>query len=149
MSNEEKSHALGMNFGTASNRLRKTILYSMLYGKVYDQNCFRCGEQIEDVDDLSIEHKEPWQSADDPKAAFFDLRNIAFSHLQCNSGAAASANGQKDCCPQGHPYDDENTRVVSGKRHCKTCHRDYNREWMRQSRGRSTIGSAPALHAGG
>ncbi len=148
-SNRTKNRLLGMPHGTASNRLRKMILYSMLYGKVYSRNCFQCGQKIEDVDDLSIEHKEPWQSADDPKAAFFDLENIAFSHLRCNSGAAKSVNGQKDCCPKGHPYDDENTRVVSGRRHCKMCHRSYNREWMQQSRGHSTIGSATVLQAVG
>ncbi len=88
MSNETKDRLLGQSFGSASNRLRKTILYSMLYGKVYDRNCFRCGEPIVDVDDMSIEHRKPWQSADDPKAAFFDLKNIAFSHLRCNSAAS-------------------------------------------------------------
>jgi hypothetical protein len=25
-------------------------------------------------------------------------------------------------CPQGHPYDDRNTRVYRGKRQCRTCH---------------------------
>ena len=43
--------------------------------------CFRCGKKIENIDDFSIEHKESCGLAEDPKAAFFDLANIAFSHL--------------------------------------------------------------------
>ena len=127
MSNtEEKTRALGINFGTASNRLRKTILYSMLYGKIYDRNCFRCGQEIEDVDDMSIEHKDPWQSATDPKAAFFDLENIAFSHLRCNYG---EGNRSKTHCPLGHPL----TSYPDRQRRCLEC----NKEYLRQHRERN------------
>jgi len=30
---------------------------------------------------------------------------------------------RKTKCPSGHPYDDENTRVYNGRRHCRTCDR--------------------------
>ena len=149
MSNESKSAILGLNVSTASQRLRKLILWQLIVetGKDY---CFQCGERIEDVDDLSIEHKEPWQSAADPKASFFDLENIAFSHLRCNVDAAVSANGAKTHCPLGHPYTDDNTRKGDdGSRHCKQCFRLYNREWMRQSREHSSIGRASALQVEG
>ena len=128
--NRIKDRLLGMPHGTATHRLRKTILYSMLYGKVYDPNCFRCGQQIEDVDDLSIEHKLPWQGASDPKAAFFDLGNIAFSHLRCNTMHNGSS--QKTHCPQGHPYSGDNLHISpDGDRHCRRC----NTENKRKSRG--------------
>lgn len=124
MSNESKSNALGMNFGTASSRLRKTILYSMLYGKVYDRNCFRCGQEIEDIDDLSVEHKEPWQFANDPKAAFFDLENIAFSHLSCNSGAGNYNRLPREECYRGHPLTGRNRLVrKDGRVQCRICRR--------------------------
>lgn len=29
----------------------------------------------------------------------------------------------KTHCPQGHPYDEENTRIVNGGRACRACHR--------------------------
>lgn len=38
------------------------------------------------ADDLSIEHKAPWLHRD--SALFWDLDNIAFSHLACNVNAA-------------------------------------------------------------
>ena len=30
---------------------------------------------------------------------------------------------RKTHCPQGHPYDEANTRVYQGRRYCKACHR--------------------------
>ena len=132
MSNEAKSRALNMNFGTASNRLRKLILFDLLQRFDLDQ-CFQCGQEIEDVDDLSIEHKEPWQGADDPRAAFFNLDNIAFSHLRCNIGArqdAETANRQKTECLRGHPFDEKNTYwTKDGRRKCRQCNNRHNRRY--------------------
>lgn len=80
-SNNKKNITLGMPHGTASNRLRKNILFNLL--KKHGENvCFKCSEVIDKVEDLSIEHKKPWEgiSAD----LFWDLDNIAFSHMFCN-----------------------------------------------------------------
>lgn len=34
-------------------------------------------------------------------------------------------------CPQGHPFDEQNTRIrVGGARECRTCRRDYIRRWQ-------------------
>ena len=129
MSNEGnriKNKLLGMPHGTANQRLRKLIMWTLVCKT--DQNvCFRCGQKIEDVDDLSIEHKEPWQEADDPKAAFFNLKNIAFSHLRCNCG---SANREKENCPAGHPYDAKNTYCSpKGDRRCRQCNNANSRKY--------------------
>lgn len=81
MSNETKAAQLGMPFGTACGRLRKIVLWSLL--KKHNENlCFRCGQEIETVEDLSLEHKQPWEGVS--VALFWDLENIAFSHLICN-----------------------------------------------------------------
>lgn len=81
MSNEKKTATLGMPHGTATGRLRKNILFHLLR-KYGESVCFKCSQDIERVEDLSIEHKKPWEgvSAD----LFWDLDNIAFSHLRCN-----------------------------------------------------------------
>ena len=42
---------------------------------------------IKTVEGLSIEHKTPWLDRENAKELFWDLDNIAFSHLSCNSGA--------------------------------------------------------------
>jgi hypothetical protein len=50
--------------------------------------CFQCGLPIETIEEFSIEHKEPWQSAANPSEAFFAIENLAFSHFACNVAAA-------------------------------------------------------------
>ena len=81
MSNENKSAQLGMPFGTACGRLRKMVLFSVL--KKHEENvCVRCNGAIELVDDLSIEHIKPWENVS--VDLFWDLNNIAFSHIHCN-----------------------------------------------------------------
>lgn len=80
-SQDNKSEFLGVNYGTASHYLRRKILHSLL--KELGRNiCFRCGEQIHNPDQLSIDHKKPWlyESED----LFWDLANVAFSHKSCN-----------------------------------------------------------------
>ena len=79
-----RARQLSMPFATAVYRLYKMILFNLVV-KAGLNTCFRCGTRIEKVSDLSIEHKDPWQQAADPRAAFFDLDNITFSHLLCNS----------------------------------------------------------------
>lgn len=72
---------LGMSHGAAAGQLRKRILFSLL-SRLKENVCFKCSKEIATVDELSIEHKSPWEniSAD----LFWDLDNIAFSHLRCN-----------------------------------------------------------------
>ena len=82
----KKSKQLGMNPGTAAHRLRKQILWWYIQ-QTNDDICFQCGKKIEQIEDLSIEHKVPWLDSDKPVALYFDLSNIAFSHIKCNSGA--------------------------------------------------------------
>lgn len=80
--NKEKSRQLKMPFGTASHRLRQMIMYDLLF-RLDENVCFKCGEMIESVADLSIEHKVPWLRND--TRLFWDLGNIAFSHKKCNT----------------------------------------------------------------
>src|SRR5579863_4171363 len=86
--NKNKSILLKMPYGTATNRLRKSIIF-MLAGRLGLLTCFRCNKRIENIDDFSVEHKEAWQQASDPEKMFFDLDNITFSHLGCNIRSAS------------------------------------------------------------
>ena len=80
-SSENKSTQLGMNFSTAQNKLRKNIMF-LLVQKCQMDNCFKCGSRITSTEELSIEHKNPWLNVD--PELFWELDNIAFSHLTCN-----------------------------------------------------------------
>jgi hypothetical protein len=85
-SNERKRELLGQPIGTATAKLRKSLMYEMAV--LLDWHiCYRCEQPIDDIDQFSIEHKKAWASAQDPLEAFFDLTNIAFSHHACNVGA--------------------------------------------------------------
>jgi HNH endonuclease len=80
-SSRRKSALLGMPHGTAANRLRKMILFHLL--ERHGENlCFGCGERIETVDELSIDHKQPWEGIS--VELFWLMENIAFSHRRCN-----------------------------------------------------------------
>lgn len=148
--NRIKNRLLGMSHGAASNRLRKMLLWQLVVETGQDV-CFQCDEQIANIDDLSIDHKEPWQGADDPKAAFFDLHNIAFSHLSCNCGAgmgSGKANAEKTHCKRGHPLSGDNLYITaSGKRQCKDCARRWQKEFQTR-RKTDRIGKVPASKAG-
>jgi hypothetical protein len=80
-STERKSVTLGMPHGTAQHRLRKIVLFDVL--RRHKENvCIRCSLLIEKVEDLSIEHVKPWEGIS--AELFWDLQNIAFSHISCN-----------------------------------------------------------------
>lgn len=79
-----KQRLLGMNPGTAANRLVKDILFAFVQKD--GGLCYRCGQPMT-RETFSIEHKESWLRADNPEVVFFDLENIAFSHHACNSSA--------------------------------------------------------------
>ena len=85
-SNKMNADLLGVSWGAACNRLRKKVLFSLIV-RLKENSCHRCDGEILSVDDLSIEHKNAWRQAVDPVESFFDLNNIAFSHLSCNISA--------------------------------------------------------------
>lgn len=86
-SNDKKNKQLGMAHGTATNRLRKMIMFQLIQEAGKDV-CHQCGKQIEAIENFSIEHKTPWLNSDNPLKLFFDRDNISFSHLKCNISAA-------------------------------------------------------------
>lgn len=50
------------------------------------------------------------------------------------STSPSALNALVETCPQGHPYDSENTYIHNHKRHCKTCRRVTSRLWKQQQR---------------
>lgn len=89
--NKVKADALGVSYGAACNQLRKRLLFKFVCEAKLNM-CHRCGKEIISVGDFSVEHITAWLQADNPVDAFFDLDNIAYSHLSCNSGAASRTN---------------------------------------------------------
>jgi hypothetical protein len=83
--NQRKQEQLGMPLGTASARLRKLVMFRLTQ-RLGEDICYRCKQQIETAEEFSIEHKEPWFNVD--SSPFWDLDNVAFSHLSCNVGSS-------------------------------------------------------------
>ena len=88
---EKRKRLLGMSMGKANAKLLRAILYQLVC-EARRNICYQCGLPILKEEELSIEHKQSWLLADDPVAAFFDLKNISFSHRACNYRAAARPN---------------------------------------------------------
>lgn len=82
-----KNEILGENFSTATNRLKKILLFEMIKENKANY-CYRCKKEIIDFLELSIEHKIPWLDSLNPKELFFSTKNISFSHKNCNSKAS-------------------------------------------------------------
>lgn len=111
--NLEKKKQLGMAFGTASGKLRKSLLFHLVV-RLNENICFQCSSPINEEKDFSIEHKVPWLYTDSPKELFFNLDNIAFSHLKCNLKAARK--------PTKYPSEEQrykarcSTKIKSGRK---------------------------------
>ena len=85
----KKHLQLGMNPSTASARLIKDLLFKLAITQGHV--CYRCGKPLV-RETFSVDHKVPWLDSDDPVGLYFDLENIAFSHLLCNFKVARRTN---------------------------------------------------------
>lgn len=137
-SNKIKNEFLGMPYGTANNRLKKKILFSLLI-ELNKNKCFQCGKKIENIDELSIEHKKPWLHND--VKLFWDINNISFSHLRCNSSNKRTPNKRKNIdgkrwCWRCKKYKDIKSFPPSAKikrnRECTECGNKYRRHLRRR-----------------
>jgi hypothetical protein len=72
---------LGMPVPTATAKLKKNLMYH-LADKLNMLNCLKCKQHIESSEELSIDHIKPWRLVS--AELFWDLENLAFSHLKCN-----------------------------------------------------------------
>jgi hypothetical protein len=50
-------------------------------------------------------------------------------------GKSGAINGIKTHCPQGHPYDEENTYLFNSRRYCRTCNNSRTSAAKRARRG--------------
>ena len=92
-----------MPFGTATNKLRKLLLFD--YAKRCNEDiCYRCKTRIETIEEFSIEHTIPWERAENPVETFFDIGGITFSHLYCNVAAAYKPTDKSIDAPIGSKW---------------------------------------------
>lgn len=149
MGNKEATTQLGMSHGHASSRLKKQLLFSYIQ-RCGDDICYRCKQPIDSIEKFSIDHIEPWFRND--TALFWDLNNIAFSHLSCNiaegnqrrKSIIVSPVGQSWCgrCKQHLPIEKFN----KGRRYnglgpvCSDCNKILLKNY--RNKGREAAGDA-------
>lgn len=125
---------LGEKLGTAQNKLKKIVLFSLIQKCGLD-SCYRCSQLIENVDQLSIEHKIAWQGSPDPHFYFYNLDNISFSHLRCNIAASDKTwRLKREKCRNGHLYSEYGKLDKQGVRRCSECNRENTRRWREQNK---------------
>lgn len=117
-SNRQKEAVLGMPFGTACGRLRRIMMFELLR-RHRENMCFRCGGSIDGADDLTLEHKQSWQT--NGAALFWDVNNIAFSHARCN-------------IRDGYVR----REIVDGKLWCSSCKQSFSVESFHKERRERT-----------
>lgn len=84
-SNTDKlAEKLGAPYHVAITHRIKQIRFGLIQQLGLDI-CFQCSKPITDISTLSIEHMVSWLHKDNAKELFFDLSNIRFSHLLCNT----------------------------------------------------------------
>jgi hypothetical protein len=105
---------LGESPTKARGRLIKLLLLRLFEDAAGLAYCFRCGDEILGLD-FHLDHKEPWQRADDPVRFYFDTENVQLSHASCNSSAHRNYNKNR----AGNLTPEE--RVIR--------HRAANRKW--------------------
>ncbi len=114
------------------------------------------------MSEFSIEHKIPWQSAEDPKESFFDLDNIAFSHLKCNI-KAASKDARRELVYKTSPgtlwctgcqcerliscFTKDSASRLGFSAYCRECKSDDNRKQRERRRILKTSSLSPLVAA--
>lgn len=83
LADEKANNQLRQNRRTASHKLSRLILFSLLK-ETGRCTCARCNKDLTE-DSFSIDHMENWLDSEDPRSTFFDIKNIDFSCKLCNT----------------------------------------------------------------
>lgn len=131
---QRRAEQLGMSYGNASSKLRKQLLFRYVVD-AGDNLCFGCGQEITNIDDLSVEHIQPWENRN--VDLFWDLDNIAFSHIKCNKPHAYRSRDKNEQgqlrCTKCKEYKDEqefslrSSRPTQKHSHCKSCRKEADK----------------------
>lgn len=108
----QRAELLGMPYGTAEKQLRKAIIYELAQ-QLGKNVCRWCNSAIDSPDDLAITHVQDWQ---EDAASFWDLANVAFSHVSC--AAERGGKRQEEVMSRIEVIvEDENGKRLAGTRH--------------------------------
>jgi type II secretory ATPase GspE/PulE/Tfp pilus assembly ATPase PilB-like protein len=121
MSALDRRKQLGMPYGTATHRLKRSVML-MLLQRLSEDVCHVCGDRLDET--YTIEHKLPWEGRD--TSLFWDLDNIAFSHAKCNT---PHVRGKRPAAQCGS--DAKYTRHACRCEMCTTAHAERMRKYRK------------------
>lgn len=140
---QKQAELLGQSFGSANFRLRKNIIFSLLE-KHAENRCHVCGLWIDTVDEMTVEHIQPWENRS--AELFWDLDNIAFSHVKCNKPHSYKGSDRRilspkgqSWCPACQEHKDKSLFGLHGSRHdgtqtyCKECRKVIDKKYYQGS----------------
>jgi hypothetical protein len=79
-------------------------------------------------DGLHVLHRCDVTSCCNPDHLFLGTQLDNNSDMFAKGRGRTNGNEQKTHCPQGHPYDEANTQIISGRRHCRECRTEQRRK---------------------
>ena len=134
--NLKKNNQLKMSYGKANNILKKDIMF-YLAKKLKMDACFRCKKKIKLIEEFSIDHKVDWLDSDNPRELFFNIENIAFSHLSCNIQNGKRKKGIRDSTKHGLTMYKHGCRcstcvIAMHKQNCSSNRKKYNRQYQKK-----------------
>jgi hypothetical protein len=91
--------SLGTSLSTATMRLLRSIVFEFIE-KTQTNTCHRCGLPMTRTD-FSVEHIEDWRNKENALELFYDLSNISYSHVLCNTRAAKRGGWNKGMVTHG------------------------------------------------
>ena len=134
--NKKKYAQLGMHAGSAQRKLDRDLLFDLVVKAGH--KCFRCQLPLS-RNTFSVDHKVDWLDSPDPKVLFFDLNNIAFSHLTCNKQAPRVAKLKDERSRAEHRkkyaaqyYQEKIKGRKTATKEFKSRRRIYMRDYMRK-----------------
>lgn len=142
---------LGIHTGTAYSRLRKQKWFADL--KRHAENvCVVCEQAIETVEEITLEHVQPWRNTDEDAIAglFWNLENVKYAHAKCNRQTTNGSiklrkvgvpgttwcTGHKEFLPSGE-FKKDTTRWSGLDMYCKQC-RSAQSKRRREERNSNT-----------
>lgn len=116
--NLKNKEVLGTSMSNATMRLLRSLVFDYIC-RMHDNYCYRCKLPMT-RQDFSIEHIKEWRGAENGQELFFDIDNISYSHLKCNTEARRFRAWNKGIITHG----------ISGYRlgcRCETCKTVYSK----------------------
>lgn len=78
---------------------------------------------------LQLDHVKAWGCRSTLCVSPNHLEPVTPAENNRRSNSVGAINRKKTHCPEGHPYDEANTRIYKGGRYCRACRREHAKKY--------------------